>query len=113
MYHCEFSLVTGCRFKGVKGAVVANLTFPMTMEVVGHNVEKVDVLDDLWHVVTGRNGLGTRWHGGRQKQAGQLVADSLTFKCQSQLLDQIDKRGAIIRSPAPNHNELHFSFFSI
>ena len=57
--------MTGRRFKREERTVVPNLAFPMTVEIVGHDIEEVDVLDHLWDVVSGRNGLGTSRYSGR------------------------------------------------
>lgn len=58
--------MAGGRFEREERAVVAHLTLPVTVKVVSHDIEEVDVLDHFGHVVTGRNGLGAGRHGGRQ-----------------------------------------------
>ena len=57
-------MVAGRRFEWEERAVVADLAFPVTVEVVCHDVQKIDILDDFWHIVTGRDGFRAGRHGG-------------------------------------------------
>lgn len=51
-YHSEFLLVGGRRLEGQERSVVSNLVLPLTVEVVAHDVDEVQVLADLWDVIT-------------------------------------------------------------
>lgn len=51
-YYSELLLVGGSRLEGQERSVVSNLVFPLTVEIVTHDVDKVQVLAELWDVIT-------------------------------------------------------------
>ena len=51
-HHCELPLVTGGRFQRIERTVVADLTFPVAVEVVGHNVEEIHVFHYFGNIVS-------------------------------------------------------------
>ena len=51
-HHCELPLVTGGRFQRIERTVVADLTFPVAVEVVGHHVEEIHVFHYFGDVIS-------------------------------------------------------------
>ena len=103
----------GGRFQREERTVVADLSLPVSVEVVGHDVEKVDVLDDFGDVVTCRNCLRAGRHGGRQQETRQLVGDGFTLESQSQLFNETEEGRPVVRTPAPATNQKIKSLSSI
>lgn len=99
-YDSESSLVRGGSFQREEGAVVSHLTFPMTVEIVGHDVEKVDVLDHFGNIVTGSNGFRAGRDGSRQQETWQFVGNGFSLKGQTQFFDQIEEGRPVIRTSA-------------
>lgn len=77
---------------------MTDLTFPMTMEVVGHDVEKVDVLDHFGNVITGRDGFRAGRNSGRQQKSWYLVGNGFTFEGQTQFFDQVEEGRPVVRT---------------
>lgn len=99
-YDSESSLVRGGGFQREEGAVVSHLTFPMTVEIVGHDVEKVDVLDHFGNIVTGSNGFRAGRDGSRQQETWQFVGNGFSLKGQTKFFDQIEEGRPVIRTSA-------------
>ena len=76
-YDGEFPLVTSGRFEGEKGAIVSNLTLPVTVEIVRHHVQKIDVFHHFGYIIP-RNQRNQRNHGlGLNCAAVQFPASPL------------------------------------
>lgn len=63
------------------------LAFPLAVEIVSHDVDVVQVLGDLWHVVARGNSLERRRDSGRQDQPGLVRRLCFALEGCSQLLD--------------------------
>ena len=61
---------------------MANLVLPLSVEVVGHDVDVVEVLGQLGDVVSRCNGFETGGNGGCQKELG--IVGRLTFPLKGQ-----------------------------
>lgn len=83
-------------FQRFQRTVVSDLSLPLPVEVVGHHVDKVQVLGNLRHVIACRDGFKTRRHSSCQQEtrfAGRL---GLAFESLAQFLEQIHVGGAVI-----------------
>jgi hypothetical protein len=85
---CSFiKLIPG----GVEGRVVSSLLLPLAVEVVGHQVDEVEVLADAGHVVAVADVVGADGHRGRQEQPLAVGLLRLVLEGLAQLLDEADK----------------------
>lgn len=73
-YHSEFLLVARSALQGEQRRVVPHGPLPLAVEVVGHDVDEVQVLGDLRYVVAGRDGLEGGWYGRREEQTRLAAA---------------------------------------
>lgn len=51
-YNCEFLLIGGGALERIERRVVSNLSFPLAVEVICHDVDHVQVLGDFRYIIS-------------------------------------------------------------
>uniref|UniRef100_A0A182Q6U0 Uncharacterized protein n=1 Tax=Anopheles farauti TaxID=69004 RepID=A0A182Q6U0_9DIPT len=92
----QLLLVVGGRIKREQWRVVSDLTFPLAVEIVRHDVDEVEIFGDLRHIVTGGDRFERGGNGGRQQETWLSGRFRFTLERNAQLTQQIDVRLTIV-----------------
>ncbi len=66
------------------------------MEIIGHDVDVIQILGQFRDVVAGGDGLEARRNGGCQKQLPVLAGLALALEGDADLLDEGDEGGPVV-----------------